>query len=64
MKRRPDSIGGNEGKREQGTGNRKNIFKFTDIDERTYDLHIKDDWWMTAAEAIQYGICDEIATEI
>ena len=38
--------------------------KFTDIDERTYDLHIKDDWWMTAEEAIQYGICDEIATEI
>ena len=38
--------------------------KFTDIDERTYDLHIKDDWWMTAKEAIQYGICDEIATEI
>lgn len=38
--------------------------KFTDIDEHTYDLHIKDDWWMTAEEAIQYGICDEIATEI
>ena len=28
------------------------------------DIHIKDDWWMTAEEAIQYGICDEIATEI
>ncbi len=38
--------------------------KFTDIDEHTYDLHIKDDWWMTAEEAIQYGICDEIATEV
>ena len=38
--------------------------KFTDIDEHTYDLHIKDDWWMTAEEAIQHGICDEIATEI
>ena len=38
--------------------------KFTNIDEHTYDLHIKDDWWMTAEEAIQYGICDEIATEI
>ena len=38
--------------------------KFTDIDEHTYDLHIKDDWWMTAEEAIQDGICDEIATEI
>ena len=41
-----------------------NTLKFNDIDERTYDLHIKDDWWMTAEEAIQYGICDEIATEI
>ena len=38
--------------------------KFTNIDEHTYDLHIKDDWWMTAEEAIQYGICDEIATEL
>ena len=38
--------------------------KFTDIDEHTYDLHLTDDSWMTAEEAIQYGICDEIATEI
>lgn len=48
----------------QMTALKAHTLKFTDIDERTYDLHIKDDWWMTAEEAIQYGICDEIATEI
>ena len=43
---------------------KEHTLKFTGIDEHTYDLHIKDDWWMTAQEAIEYGVCDEIATEI
>lgn len=43
---------------------KNHTLKYTNIDEKTYDLHIKDDWWMTAEEALQYGVCDEIATEL
>lgn len=38
--------------------------KYTKIDEETYDRHVKDDWWLMADEAIELGICDEIATEL
>lgn len=37
--------------------------KFTKITPEQYKEHIKDDWWFTAEEALQYGICDEIAKE-
>ena len=40
------------------------VLKHTDIDEDTYEKHIKDDWWFTAEEALEYGICDEIAKEL
>jgi len=26
--------------------------------------HINDDWWFTAKEALEYGICDEITKEL
>lgn len=37
--------------------------KYTKITEEEYDKHIKDDWWILADEALELGICDEIATE-
>lgn len=36
----------------------------TKITEEDYEKHINDDWWFTAGEALIYGICDEIATEL
>ena len=32
--------------------------------EEEYEKHIKDDWWLTAEEAVSYGIADEILTEL
>lgn len=40
------------------------VLKHTTIDEDTYEKHIKDDWWFTAEEALEYGICDEISKEL
>jgi ATP-dependent Clp protease protease subunit len=40
------------------------VLKYTTIDEDTYEKHIKDDWWFTAEEALEYGICDEISKEL
>ena len=40
------------------------VLKHTTIDEDTYEKHIKDDWWFTAEEALEYGICDEISREL
>ena len=40
------------------------VLKYTTIDEDTYERHIKDDWWFTAKEALEYGICDEISKEL
>lgn len=37
--------------------------KHTKITPEEYKEHIKDDWWMTADEALKYGVCDEIAKE-
>ena len=37
------------------------VLDYTDIDEDEYNKHKKDDWWMTAKDAINYGIADEIA---
>ena len=39
------------------------VLDYTDIDEDEYNKHKKDDWWMTAEDAINYGIADEIAKE-
>lgn len=35
----------------------------TQITEELYAEHKKDDWWLTADEALELGICDEIAKE-
>lgn len=37
------------------------VLKHTNITEEQYEKHIKDDWWFTAPEALEYGICDEIS---
>lgn len=39
------------------------VLDCTNIDEDEYNKHKKDDWWMTAEDAINYGIVDEIAEE-
>lgn len=43
---------------------KEHTLKYTKIDEETYDSHVKDDWWLLAEEALELGICDEIATEL
>ena len=37
--------------------------KYTKITPEQYKEHIKDDWWLTAEEALELGVCDEIAEE-
>ena len=37
--------------------------KYTNITEEIYNLHKKDDFWMTADEALELGVCDEIIKE-
>ena len=39
------------------------VLDCTNIDEDEYNKHKKGDWWMTAEDAINYGIADEIAEE-
>jgi ATP-dependent Clp protease protease subunit len=36
----------------------------TSITEADYQLHKNDDWWLTADDALKYGVIDEITTEI
>lgn len=43
---------------------RQIVLKNSSITEEEYEKHIKDDWWLTAEEAVQYGIADEILTEL
>lgn len=40
------------------------VLENSKITEEEYDKHIKDDWWLTAEEAVEYGIADEIITEL
>lgn len=40
------------------------VLKNSGISEEEYEKHIKDDWWLTAEEAVQFGIADEILTEL
>ena len=35
----------------------------TRITDEMYRDHKKDDWWMTAEEALELGVCDEITKE-
>lgn len=39
------------------------VLDYTDINEDEYNKHKKDDWWMTAEDAINYGMADKIAEE-
>lgn len=34
------------------------------ITDEVYEQHKRDDWWMTAEEAIKYSVCDKIATSL
>lgn len=43
---------------------REHTLKHTKITEEKYKKHKKDDLWMTAEDAIKYGVIDEILTEI
>lgn len=38
--------------------------KYTKISDELYESKKRDDWWITADEALKLGICDEIVTEI
>ena len=40
------------------------VLKNSGISEEEYEKHIKDDWWLTSEEAVQFGIADEILTEL
>lgn len=42
---------------------RQVVLDNSSISEEEYEKHIKDDWWLTAEEAVEYGIADEILTE-
>lgn len=42
---------------------RQVVLDNSSISEEEYEKHIKDDWWLTAEEAVKYGIADEILTE-
>ena len=43
---------------------KEHTLKHTKITEEKYKKHKKDDLWMTAEDAIKYGVIDEILTEI
>lgn len=43
---------------------RRVVLDNSSISEEEYEKHIKDDWWLTAEEAVNYGIVDEIITEL
>lgn len=39
------------------------VLDYTDVDEDEYNKHKKDDWWMTAEDALNYGMADKIAED-
>ena len=39
------------------------VLKYTKISEEKYKEIQKDDFWLDAKEALEYGVCDEIAKE-
>jgi ATP-dependent protease ClpP protease subunit len=38
--------------------------KYTKLTEADYDKILKDDYWLTAEEAVEKGIVDKIMTEM
>lgn len=40
------------------------VLRYTKIDEKKYSEIVKEDFWLTAEEALELGICDEIAEEL
>lgn len=40
------------------------VLEHTDFDEAWYKEHMNDDVWLLAEEALEHGVCDEIATEL
>ena len=42
---------------------KKHTLKYTNLSEEDYDKILKDDYWLTATEAMEKGIVDEIATK-
>ena len=40
------------------------VLKYTKLTEEDYDKILKDDYWLTAQEAIEKGVADKIMTEI
>lgn len=43
---------------------KEHTLKYTKITPEQYEEHIKDDWWLTAEQALELGVCDEIITEL
>ena len=43
---------------------RKITLKYTKLTEEDYKKHRKDDLWLTAEEALRYGVIDEISNQI
>ena len=39
---------------------KKYVLTHTNMTEETYDKYNDDDYWMTAEEALQYGVIDKI----
>ena len=42
---------------------KEHTLKYTNISEKEYQTIMKDDYWLTAEEAIEKGVADEIAKE-
>ena len=42
---------------------RTHTLKYTKLTEEDYERILKDDYWLTAPEAMEKGIVDEIATK-
>ena len=40
------------------------VLKYTKLTEEDYDRILKDDYWLTAKEAIEKGVADKIVTEM
>ncbi len=43
---------------------KKIVIDHTKFDEEWYKVHVNDDVWLLASEALENGICDEITTDI
>ena len=43
---------------------KEHTLECTKITEEEYERHVKDDWWFLAEDAIEYGVCDGIVTDL